>query len=184
MALTVGCAPIADRPCRRWATVAYVTRVSIDTMVLPMRGMIHHLDLTVKDPWASCPFYDAVLGFMGYRRVREDVRGFDWELSSLSGELASIGLMKAEGAGRERTHDRYAPGLHHVAWYAQSREDVDRLHELLLKIGATVLDPPADYPAYGEGYYAVFFSDPDGIKLEFVYLPPKVLKPSTTDRLR
>ena len=51
-------------------------------------------------------------------------------------------------------------------------EDVDLLHELLLKIGATVLDPPADYPAYGEGYYAVFFSDPDGIKLEFVYVPP------------
>jgi glyoxylase I family protein len=136
----------------------------LDTMVLPMRGMIHHLDLTVKDPWASCPFYDAVLGFMGYRRVREDVRGFDWELSSLSGDLASIGLMMAEGAGRERAHDPYAPGLHHVAWHAHSREDVDLLHELLLKIGATVLDPPADYPAYGEGYYAVFFSDPDGIK--------------------
>jgi hypothetical protein len=33
-----------------------------------------------------------------------------------------------------------------------------------------VLDPPADYPAYGEGYDAVFFTDPDGIKLEFVYL--------------
>src|SRR6516165_2266765 len=89
-------------------------------MVLSMRGMIHHLDLTVKGPWASRPFYDAVLGFMGYRRVREDVRGFDWELSSLSGDLASIGLMKAEGAGRERVHDRYAPGLHHVAWHAHT----------------------------------------------------------------
>ncbi len=42
---------------------------------------------------------------------------------------------------------------------------------LLIEISATVLDPPADYPAYGNGYYAVFFADPDGIKLEFVYLP-------------
>jgi len=56
--------------------------------------------------------------------------------------------------------------------HAHSREDVNLLHELLLKIGATVLNPPADYPTYGEGYYAVFFSDPDGIKLEFVYVPP------------
>ena len=32
-----------------------------------MRGMIHHLDLTVRDPWASREFYDAVLGFLGYR---------------------------------------------------------------------------------------------------------------------
>ena len=79
--------------------------------------------------------------------------------------------MRAEGAGRERVHDRYSPGLHHVAWRATSREDVDRPHTLLLGMGPTVLDPPADYPAYGESHYAVFFADPDGIKLEFVHLP-------------
>jgi glyoxylase I family protein len=134
-----------------------------------MRGAIHHLDLTVKDPWASCAFYDAVLGFMGYRRVREDARGFDWELTAPSGGFISIGLAKAEGAGRERAHDRYAPGLHHVAWHADGREDVDRLHALLVAIGATILDPPAEYPAYGDNYYAIFFADPDGIKLEFVH---------------
>jgi catechol 2,3-dioxygenase-like lactoylglutathione lyase family enzyme len=139
-----------------------------------MRGVVHHLDLTVKDPWASCAFYDAVLGFMGYRRVREDARGFDWEKTSPEGDIVSIGLMKAEGAGKQQTHNRYAPGLHHVAWKADSREDVDSLHKLLRRIGATVLDEPANYPAYGDGYYAVFFSDPDGIKLEFVYQPPRL----------
>jgi hypothetical protein len=45
--------------------------------------------------------------------------------------------------------------------------------KLLIEIGATVLDPPADYPTYGDGYYAVFFADPDGIKLEFVQLPSR-----------
>ena len=44
-----------------------------------MRGFIHHIDLTVTDPWASAPFYDAVLGFMGYRRSSEDAHGIDWE---------------------------------------------------------------------------------------------------------
>jgi glyoxylase I family protein len=83
--------------------------------------------------------------------------------------VSSVGVMKAEGAGRGRAHDRYSPGLHHVAWRAASREDVDWLHALLVAIGATVLDPPADYPAYGHGYYAVFFADPDGLKLEFVF---------------
>ena len=53
---------------------------------------------------------------------------------------------------------------------AESR-DVDRLHTLLIEIGATVLDPPASYPQYGEGYYAVMFADPDGLKLELVYEP-------------
>ena len=60
------------------------------------------------------------------------------------------------------------------AWAVESREEVDRVHECLLRIGATILDRPADYPQYnkGRGYYAVFFSDPDGLKLECVYTPP------------
>jgi len=136
-----------------------------------MRGLIHHLDLTVKDPWASRDFYDAVLGFMGYRRVKEDARGFDWDLTTPGGVFCSIGIARAEGDGRARAHDRYSPGLHHVAWQADSRADVDRLYALLREIGATILDAPAEYPHYGAGYYAVFFADRDGLKLEYVHLP-------------
>lgn len=135
-----------------------------------MRGTIHHIDLTVKDPWASREFYDAVLGFMGYRCVKEDARGFDYERSA-PGPYMSIGVMKSQGAGASRVHDRYSPGLHHLAWHAESREDVDRLYQLLTRVGAHILDAPADYPQYGEGYYAVFFADPDGLKLEYVFTP-------------
>ena len=74
-------------------------------------------------------------------------------------------------ATSDRTHDRYSCGLHHLAWVAQSRDDVDRLHKLLVAMGATILDPPADYPQYRDGYYALFFADPDGLKLEFVHTP-------------
>ena len=56
-----------------------------------------------------------------------------------------------------------------MAFYAQTRSDVDRLHQVLVDIGAVVLDPPAEYPQYGSGYYALFFADPDGLKLEFVF---------------
>ena len=136
-----------------------------------MRGFIHHLDLTVREPRESCDFYDAVLGHMGYRLVREDERGFDWELQAPGAGFASIGIMRASAAGRGLRHDRYSPGLHHTAFTASSRADVDALHKLLRRIGATVLDPPADYPQYGNGYYAVFFADPDGIKLEYVFTP-------------
>ena len=47
------------------------------------------------------------------------------------------------------------------------------MHECLKRIGATILDPPTDYPQYnrGRGYYAVFFADSDGLKLECVYTP-------------
>ncbi len=132
-----------------------------------MRGAVHHVDLTVKDPAASVGFYDAVLGFMGYRRVASHDNGYDWDVEGAEG-FCSIGILKAHS---ERPHDRYAAGLHHIAWTAASREDVDRLHILLIGMGATILDAPADYPRYGEGYYAVFFADPDGLKLEYVFKP-------------
>lgn len=132
-----------------------------------MRGAVHHVDLTVKDPAASVGFYDAVLGFMGYSRVASHERGYDWDADGAEG-FCSIGIVQANN---DRPHDRYSAGLHHIAWNAASREDVEALHRLLVEIGAEVLDPPADYPRYGEGYYAVFFADPDGLKLEYVFKP-------------
>ena len=135
-----------------------------------IRGAIHHIDLTVKEPSASRAFYEAVLGFIGYVLKDDHQRGFDMDLHAPEG-FCSIGVMRAEGPNAARTHDRYSPGLHHIAWTAASRADVDALYALLQEIGATILDPPADYPKYGDGYYAVFFADPDGLKLEYVHKP-------------
>ena len=135
-----------------------------------MRGMVNHIDLTVVDPQRSRPFYEQVLGFMGYRCVADHDRGYDFDLQTAAG-FTSIGIVRAVGANAGRTHDRYSPGLHHLAWSAADRADVDRLYDLLRAIGATILDAPADYPKYGPGYYAVFFADPDGLKLEYVHWP-------------
>lgn len=140
-----------------------------------MRGGVHHIDLTVTDARASRAFYESVLGFMGYalsngNPFSADETGFDFDLRD-GDDFCSIGILSARGDNAHRAHDRYSPGLHHVAWNAASREDVDAMYAHLLSIGATVLDPPADYPRYGAGYYAVFFADPDGLKLEYVYKP-------------
>jgi catechol 2,3-dioxygenase-like lactoylglutathione lyase family enzyme len=133
-----------------------------------MRGAVHHIDLTVGDLDRSDAFYGKVLAFLGYRRVRGDSTGIDWDLRISGNLVCSIGLKPARS---DRVHDRYSAGLHHLAWHAASREDVDRLHEVLLGTGAHILDAPAEYPDYGAGYYALFFADPDGLKLEFVHWP-------------
>ena len=133
------------------------------------RGAIHHLDLTVTDPRASARFYECVLGHMGYTRARDYDDGIDFDRTDAGNGFVSIGLVRAR---EPLPHSRFRPGLHHVAWSAESREDVDALHAKLIDTGATILDPPADYPEYCDGYYAVFFADPDGLKLEFVYQPP------------
>lgn len=138
-----------------------------------VRGLVHHIDLTVSDLAASRRFYDAVLGFLGYRRTVDYDDGTDWDLvqSDPAVPFHSIGVVAARGPGRDRVHDRYSPGLHHLAWASDSREDVERMHAMLLSIGATILDPPADYPQYSPDYHAVFFADPDGLKLEYVWSP-------------
>jgi glyoxylase I family protein len=135
-----------------------------------VRGSLSHIDLTVTDLKSSVEFYDRVLGRLGYRRLDEVGAGAPcWGVSDAGGGFFTIALKPAR-PGSRTTHDRYAPGLHHLAFHADGREDVDRFHDFLLDIGATVLDPPAEY-AYTPGYYAVFFADPDGIKLEVVFEP-------------
>ena len=61
-------------------------------------------------------------------------------------------------------------GLHHVALEAGSRAAVDERHDWLVGAGAEIESPPREY-GYTPGYYAVFFYDPDGIKLEIVHVP-------------
>ena len=138
-----------------------------------LRGWINHLDLTVSDLTASVPFYDKVLAHLGPERLEPTGTGSGrpvWYAKHEDLRLFGIALCQAGAAQRGKRHDRSAPGLHHVAFHAASRDDVDRLYRLLLDMGATILDPPADYPQYREVYYAVFFADPDGLKLEFVYM--------------
>jgi glyoxylase I family protein len=121
-----------------------------------MRGQMHHLDLTVSDLARSKPFYALVLAFLGYRCVKDTDRIVVWDLTVPDG-VAGIAIRPAE---RPREHDRYTVGLHHFAWNADSRQ---------VAAGVAILDAPAEYPQYGAGYYAVFFADPDGLKLEYVH---------------
>ena len=72
------------------------------------------------------------------------------------------------------TINRRRPGaLHHLAFKAESRTEVDRLHDELKGIGATIVTPPREYPEYTPpGYYALFFKDLEGIKYEIVFTTP------------
>ncbi len=131
------------------------------------RGLINHIDLTVSNLKASTAFYDCVLCEVGYARSETYAGTVPcWVLSCSDGGM-SIGLHEAK---LRRPHDRSSVGLHHLAFHLNSRTEVDDLHSFLVREGVEVLDAPAEYD-YTVGYYAVFFSDPDGIKLELVYEP-------------
>jgi catechol 2,3-dioxygenase-like lactoylglutathione lyase family enzyme len=125
-----------------------------------------HLDLTVNDLGRSAPYYEKVLGELGFRRVGKESNSIIF-----ANGITSIAIRGPSEEQRGVSFDRYRVGLHHLALRAASRNDVDRFHVWLGREGIPVLDPPAEYPEYGEKYYAVFFSDPDGLKLELVHYP-------------
>jgi catechol 2,3-dioxygenase-like lactoylglutathione lyase family enzyme len=133
------------------------------------KSPLHHLDLNVSDLPRSRTFYDRLLTQLGYRRVDYsspgEHEGFDWLAPDNFGRF-SVGLYPASEATAYRRH---ATGVHHIAFAAPTRIAVDDLYQTLIAMDATILDPPRDYPQYEPGYYAVFFLDPDGIKLEYVF---------------
>jgi catechol 2,3-dioxygenase-like lactoylglutathione lyase family enzyme len=134
---------------------------------MPSFAGVHHVDLVVSSIERSLPFYRDLLAPLGYHRVSE-VEGERGEtIWYLGGPEVALGLREAQSEGG---HDRYRVGLHHVAFEAWSRGLVDERAEWLVAQGAEIESEPQEF-GYSPGYYAVFFYDPDGIKLEIVHVP-------------
>jgi len=128
---------------------------------------IAHVDLVCRDAERSIAFYRAVLEPLGLGPTVtfEGERGETIHYLRMP-EEGSIGLRAASGEEAGTPFALYAPGLHHVAFGAGSRRDVQRAHAGAVAAGAEVLHPPRPFPAYGPGYYATFFLDPDGFRVE------------------
>jgi glyoxylase I family protein len=129
---------------------------------------IHHVDLVVSSIERSLPFYRELLAPLGFTRVGE-VEGERGEtIWYIGGRGTSVGLREAQSESGEV--DRYAVGLHHLALEVESRAVVDERAAWLRQRGAELESEPREYD-YIPGYYAVFFYDPDGLKLELVHIP-------------
>ena len=72
-------------------------------------------------------------------------------------------IAAADAKGRKHKYRKGDIGFHHYAFRLRSRKDVDALQAVLKDQGTTIVDPAGDYY---DDYYAVFFLDPDGMKLE------------------
>jgi glyoxylase I family protein len=137
---------------------------------VPVRGLISHLDLNVSDPSRSLPFYGLVFDYLGLERFQMSADRCVWGQQLPNGAWWGIEIRQPRETPPRTQHERYAPGIDHLAFHAESRADVDGLYVLLIRAGYEVKDLPADYD-YSRGYYAVAFDDPDGIRLEVVYEP-------------
>jgi glyoxylase I family protein len=133
-----------------------------------------HVDLVVSSIEGSLSFYRELMAPLGWTEVNE-VRGERgetiWYIWGPGGEAsASLGLRENQSDAHAVPYDRYGVGIHHLALNATSRDIVDERAAWLRAQGATIESGPEEYD-YTPGYYAVFFYDPDGIKLEIVHKP-------------
>ena len=123
-------------------------------------------DLVVSSLDRSLQLYRELLGPLGYTRAGEIVGERSERVVYLSGSgVVPFSLREAQTPG---DHNRYRVGLHHVAFEASSRDLGRRAGSLGSRAGLEIENNPQEYD-YRPGYYAGFFYDPDGIKLEIVH---------------
>jgi catechol 2,3-dioxygenase-like lactoylglutathione lyase family enzyme len=125
-----------------------------------------HVDLVCRDLDRSLAFYAAVFGPLGLEApfLVEGERGE--QIRYLRFPAVGSGSVGLRQALMGQPFELYAPGLHHLALAVDSPEDVDAAHSAAVEAGAEVLHAPRIWPQYHPAYYATFFLDPDGFRLE------------------
>ena len=140
------------------------------------RAELDHVDLVVSDLERSLGFYRELLAPLGWTESSEISGERGERVVYIGGERpgrpTAVSLRQAQSRAHASLYDRYAVGVHHVAFKAPSRKAVDERAAWLRDGGAEIESGPQEYD-YTPGYYAVFFYDPDGLKLEIVHKPCK-----------
>lgn len=120
-----------------------------------------HLYLSVSDMARAEAFYDrAMLGVLGFRKSHFALHG-EPHVQYYNRHFGLV-IRPARSAA---PHDAYAPGLHHVCLRVESIDDVITASRELRAAGIAATEA-ALHPGYAPDYWATFFSDPDGIRLE------------------
>ena len=127
------------------------------------RGLIHHLEIYVSDLKQTIDFWGWFLEKLGYSIFQEWENGQSWKL----GETYIV-FVQTEERYLDVAYHRRRVGLNHLAFHANSREEVDQLTSALMIRGVNVLYTDKHPFAGGKDHYAVYFEDPDRIKVELV----------------
>jgi catechol 2,3-dioxygenase-like lactoylglutathione lyase family enzyme len=115
-----------------------------------------HIDLRVREMAAAKQFYGRLLPELGFA---VESSSDEWCIF----QAAGAGPVEFFGFTGEAEHQ---PNDNRIAFWAESRTEVDRLAEIVRQAGGRNLEGPELCRGYSPGYYAVFFEDPSGNKLE------------------
>jgi glyoxylase I family protein len=122
---------------------------------------VDHVYVAVADFARAVAFYDPVMRLLGFKKGTTPIAGTPH--AHYFNRVTQYTIRPA----RAGDHDPYRPGLHHLCFRVATRADVDRAAAGLHALGVDAT-ASATYPEYAPDYYATFFTDPDGIRLEIV----------------
>lgn len=146
-------------------------KVFIDIFLLNiMKALVYHIQINVSNPKISLPFYKKLFSYLEYKIIDESK-----EHIGASNGTTDFWIIATDKKHLDKKFHRKATGLNHISFKVSSKEDVDSFVANFLKKNKInpLYESPKHFPEYNLGYYAVFFEDPDRIKLEVTYLPPK-----------
>lgn len=133
-----------------------------------MKTFLYHVEVNVGDAAVSIPFYRALFGYLEYTTIVEAN-----DMIGVSNGTTDFWMIATPLQRQDARFHRKNPGLNHLCFGVRARVDVDRFvaefmtpHTL-----APLYDSPREYPEYRPGYYAVFFEDPDRLKIEVAHVP-------------
>ncbi|MEQ6389697.1 VOC family protein [Bacillaceae bacterium S4-13-58] len=127
------------------------------------KGLLHHIEIYVSDLDQTVEFWGWLLEELGYSSFQKWDSGHSWKLSD-----TYIVFVQAEDRFLDPPYHRCRVGLNHLAFHASSRQHVDEMTKKLKERNVKILYPDRHPFAGGDHYYAVFFEDPDRIKVELV----------------
>jgi catechol 2,3-dioxygenase-like lactoylglutathione lyase family enzyme len=133
---------------------------------------IDHISIRVSDFDRSKAFYGRLFEFLGFEVLDEYPGQIGW-----TNGKTRFWIGAADEKGRKHKHRIGDVGFHHYAFELRSRKDVDDLQAFLKEQGVEIVDPAGEYY---DDYYAVFFLDPDGLKLEGMKYGEKTRKGDKT----
>ncbi len=138
-----------------------------------MKPIIDHIQITVKNLETAELFYDKLMPILGFdlnRKSKGRVAKHEFDVVEYFHPLLIFGINSPREAFKEDIiHRRKLGALHHLAFKAESCEELDELYLQIKETGATIVETPKFFPQHGEKYYALFFKDPEGIKYEIVF---------------
>ena len=133
-----------------------------------MNAFLEHLSINVSNPKISYPFYRDLFKYFEYKIIRDD----EDRLAVRKRGTSDFWIKATEEKYIPNKFHRKNTGINHFAFHVSSKEEVNRFYNEFLKPRNinTLYNSPKPFPEYEPDYYAVFFEDPNRIKLEVCFI--------------